>query len=154
MRTPGAESFLHAGVTPARVDTRNEPQNRAAEWPTEHYAFLATVQHKDIRDLYVAALYGDYPAARQHLTTIVEVAWAPFQTWTPREREAARAIRLLIAHSEIHQPKEKGDRDRRRFRARSVSIGRRGSVVRAAVEDCRGDPARTRARLGGSRRRS
>jgi len=80
------------------------------DWRAEHYAFLDTVQHKDVRDLYVAALYGDLRAARQQLTIIVEVAWAPSDTWTPHEREAARAIRLLIAHSNIRPRNEKAGR--------------------------------------------
>ncbi len=78
------------------------------DWRAEHNTFLDTVQDEDIRERYVAALNGDQDqAARQKLTTIVEVAWAPSNTWTPREREAARAIRLLFVHAGTRRKNEK-----------------------------------------------
>jgi hypothetical protein len=79
------------------------------DWLAEHDLFLENVQHEDILDLYLSALFTalheDRDEARQKLTTIVELAWAPSHAWTPREQEAARAVRLLFAHAGIKRQK-------------------------------------------------
>jgi len=59
------------------------------DWLAKHEAFLENVQHEDILDLYLTALFTalheDRNEARQKLTTIVELSWAPSRMWTPRE---------------------------------------------------------------------